>query len=123
MPTHDPAQSATTDGLTISPALDLLAEFEQIPQQHALVDLRVLRLCGLSAMIGIVAAFVAKLLISLIVLITNIAFFSRFSFADAVPANAASGLGLWIIPIPIVRALIVGFMARYGSKAIPRQGI
>jgi len=61
MHTHDPAQSATTDGLTISPALDLLAESEQIPQQHALVDLRVLRLCGLAVLIGIVAAFAAKL--------------------------------------------------------------
>src|SRR4051812_47098211 len=59
MPNHEPAQSATTDGLTISPALDLVAESAQIPQQHALVDLRVLRLCGMSVLIGVVAAFTA----------------------------------------------------------------
>src|SRR6187551_2317229 len=114
MPTHDPAQSATTDGLTISPALDLVAESAQIPQQHVLVDLRVLRLCGLSILIGVVASFAAKLLIGLISLITNIAFFGRFSLADAVPADAVHGLGLWVIPIPIIGALIVGFMAIRG---------
>src|SRR6185369_1051381 len=123
MPTHDPAQSATTDGLTISPALDLLAESAQIPQQHVLVDLRVLRLCGLSVLIGIVAAFAAKFLIGLIALITNIAFFSRFQLGDAIPADAVPHLGLWVIPIPIIGALIVGFMARYGSKAIRGHGI
>src|SRR5678816_514253 len=99
MPNHDPAQSATTDGLTISPALDLLVESEQIPQQHVLVDLRVLRLCGISVLIGVVAAFAAKLLIGLIALITNIAFFARFSFADAVPADAVPNLGWWVIPV------------------------
>src|SRR6185295_10192546 len=123
MPTHDPAQSATTDGLTISPALDLVAESSQIPQQHVLVDLRVLRLCGIAILIGVVASFAAKLLIGLITLITNIAFFGRFSLADAVPADAVQGLGLWVIPIPIIGALIVGFMARYGSKAIRGHGI
>src|SRR6476660_5289174 len=123
MPTHEPAQSATTDGLTVSPALDLVAQSAQIPQQHALVDLRVLRLCGMSVLIGIVAAFTAKILIGLIALITNIAFFGRFSLTDAVPADAVPRLGLWIIPIPIIGALIVGFMARYGSKAIRGHGI
>src|SRR3954470_6715189 len=123
MPTHDPVRSATTDGLTISSALDLVTESAQIPQQHALVELRMLRLCGVSVLIGAVAAFTAKILISLITLITNISFFGRFSWADAVPADAVQGLGLWVIPIPIIGALIVGFMARYGSKAIRGHGI
>jgi H+/Cl- antiporter ClcA len=123
MPTHEPAQSSTTDGLTISPALDLVAESAQIPQQHALVDLRVLRLCGMSVLIGVLAAFTAKILIALIALITNISFFGTFSLANASPADAVHGLGLWVIPIPIIGGLIVGFMARYGSKAIRGHGI
>jgi hypothetical protein len=94
MPPPDPAQSATTDGLTISPALDLLTESEQIPQQHVLVDLRVLRLCGISVLIGVVASFAAKLQIGLIALITNIALFARFSLAGAVPADAVQALVL-----------------------------
>ncbi len=123
MPTYDPAQSATIEGLTISPALDLVVESAQIPQQHTLVDLRVLRICSIAVLIGVVASFTAKVLIGLIALITNIAFFSRFSFADAVPAEAVSSLGAWVIPIPVIGALIVGLMARYGSKAIRGHGI
>src|SRR3954462_15686822 len=99
MPTHDPAQSATTDGLTVSPALDLLAESEQIPQQQVLVDLRVLRLCALSIIIGLAGAVASRLLIGLISFITNFAFYQRFSFEEAVPGDAVARLGLWVIPI------------------------
>ena len=66
MSTHEVAQSATTEGLTVSPALDIVAESAQIPQQHALVDGRVLRICGLSIGIGFVAYLFARLLIALI---------------------------------------------------------
>src|SRR5262245_25618218 len=123
MPSHEPALSATTDGVTVSPALDILAESEQIPQQQALVDARVLRLCGLAIVIGFLGAVASRVLIALIALITNVAFYQRFSFAESIPADAVSHLGLWVIPIPIIGALIVGFMARYGSKAIRGHGI
>jgi len=120
---HEPAQSATTDGLTVSPALDLLAESEHIPPQHVLVDLRVLRLCGLAILTGFAGALASRVLIGLIALITNFAFYQRISLAEAAPAEAVAHLGLWVVPIPIVGALIVGFMARYGSKAIRGHGI
>lgn len=123
MATHDPALSATTEGLTVSPALDLLAESEQIPQQQVLVDLRVLRLCALSILIGLAGAVASRVLIGLIAFITNFAFYQRISFSEAVPADAVQRLGLWVIPIPVIGALIVGFMARYGSKATRGHGI
>jgi H+/Cl- antiporter ClcA/predicted transcriptional regulator len=123
MPSHEPALSATTDGVTVSPALDILAESEQIPQQHGLVDLRVLGLCGWSILIGLLGAVAARVLIGLITLITNIAFFQQFSFAESIPGDAVGHLGWWVIPIPIIGALIVGFMARYGSQAIRGHGI
>jgi len=123
MPSHEPALSATTDGVTVSPSLDILAESEQIPKQNVLVDLRVLRLCGWSILIGLIGAIASRVLIGLIALITNVAFFHRFSFSEAIPADAVPYLGLWVIPIPIIGALIVGFMARYGSKAIRGHGI
>src|SRR4029079_3756147 len=110
-------------GVTVSPALDFIAESEQIPQQHALVDLRVLRLCGWSILIGLIGAVASRVLIGLIAFITNVAFFQRISFAEASPGEAVGHLGLWVIPIPIIGALIVGFMARYGSKAIRGHGI
>jgi chloride channel protein, CIC family len=115
------ARSATTDGLTVSPALDVVLESAQVPAQTTLVDRRVIALCAMALALGVMAGFIAQLLIGLINFVTNFAFFSRFSIADASPA--ANELGLWVIPVPILGALFVGFMARYGSKAIRGHGI
>ena len=56
-----------------------------------------------------VGAIASRMLIGLIALITNFAFYQRFSLAEAVPADAAAHLGLWIIPIPIVGGADCGF--------------
>jgi H+/Cl- antiporter ClcA len=77
----------------------------------------------LAILVGLAGAIASRVLISLIAVITNVAFYQRISLAEAPPAEASLHLGLWIIPIPIVGALIVGFMARYGSKAIRGHGI
>src|SRR6188474_1666767 len=110
MSTHEIAQSATTEGLTVSPALDFVIESAQIPLQPSLVDARVLWICGLSIVIGVLAGFVAQLLVGLIALVTNLAFFGRFSLVEAIPADAVPQLGLWVIPIPVIGALVVGMM-------------
>jgi H+/Cl- antiporter ClcA/CBS domain-containing protein len=123
MTARDPAHCSTTQGLTVSPSLDLVAESAQVPPQYTVVDRRVLQLCGISVGLGFAAALVAQALVALIALITNLAFFGRFSLEDAVPAAAVARLGLWVIPIPVVGGLIVGIMARYGSKAIRGHGI
>src|SRR3954451_12705963 len=99
MATHDPALSSTTDGVTVSPALDLLAESEQIPHQQVLVDTRVLRLCALAIVIGLAGAIASRVLIGLIAFLTNFAFFQRFSVEEAIPGDAVGRLGLWLIPI------------------------
>ncbi|HEX7378755.1 MAG TPA: chloride channel protein, partial [Pirellulales bacterium] len=57
----------------------------------------------------------------LINLITNIAFFGVFKTSLASPAN--NHLGLWVIAVPVIGALFIGLMARYGSKAIRGHGI
>src|SRR5207244_5879145 len=38
-------------------------------------------------------------------------------------AEAVQHLGLWVIPIPVIGGVLVGLMARYGSKAIRGHGI
>lgn len=123
MTQEKPAQSVTTEGLTVSPSLDLVLESAHAPPQYALMDRRVLQICGLAIALGIAAAFVAQTLIALIALITNLAFFGRWSLAEAAPAEAVAHLGWLVVPIPVVGALIVGLMARYGSKAIRGHGI
>jgi len=115
------AHSATTDGLTISPSLDLVSEAEHVPPEASVVDRRTVKLCVVAIALGVLAAFVAKVLILLIDFITNLAYFHRVS-ADAV-SPAGNTLGVWAIGVPIVGGLIVGVMARYGSKAIRGHGI
>lgn len=120
---HDTAHSATTDGLTVSPSLDLVVEAAQVPRQSSLIDRRVLGICVAAVMLGLAAAFVAMTLQWLIAFITNLAFFGSLSFESTTPASALARLGVWIIPIPIAGALIIGLMARFGSKAIRGHGI
>lgn len=112
-----------TDGLTISPSLDLVLEAAQVPSEHAVLKLRTLWLCGLAILLGAFAAIVAQLLVGLITLITNVAFFGQMSLTKSAPADAVPNLGWMVVVIPVVGALIIGFMARYGSRAIRGHGI
>lgn len=123
MTERDPAKSATIEGLTLSPSLDFVVEASQIPPQQSVIDRRVLFLCLITLGLGIFAGFVAQILLGTIALITNIAYYHDFSFIDRAPGHAVDGLGLWSIPIPVIGALVIGFMARYGSKAIRGHGI
>ncbi len=123
MSERDPAKSATTEGLTLSPSLDLVTEAAQVPPHYTLIDRRVLLMCLLAVVLGIAAAFVAQLLIGLIALITNLAYFGEFSTRFLAPAEAIPRLGVWSIPIPVIGAVVIGLMARFGSKAIRGHGI
>jgi chloride channel protein, CIC family len=91
------------------------------PQPLSRLDRRVLPLSGLCILIAFAAGVVAQGLTHLIDFITNLAFYGRLSTASASPAGNA--LGLWVILIPMAGGLIVGLMARYGSKAIRGHGI
>jgi H+/Cl- antiporter ClcA len=84
-------------------------------------DKRMLLLALLAAPIGAISAVVAKALLWLIAVITNLAFFLRFSSAPVTPQQ--SHLGYWVIVVPVIGALIIGVMARYGSEKIRGHGI
>jgi chloride channel protein, CIC family len=60
-------------------------------------------------------------LIWLINVVTNLAFFFRFSAEASSPANSHLGLGL--ILVPVAGSLTIGLMARYGSDKIRGHGI
>lgn len=64
---------------------------------------------------------VAKALVLLISLITNLSFYGKFSFEEAGPAG--NQLGILVIAVPVIGSLLVGVMARFGSKAIRGHGI
>jgi chloride channel protein, CIC family len=82
---------------------------------------RVLPIAALAIFIGVCAAFVAAALLKLIGFFTNLFFFQRIG-SDLV-SPAGNHLGPFVIVVPIVGALIVGVMARYGSDRIRGHGI
>ncbi len=106
----------------IAPGLNAITVQEsQLPPPSAVVDKRVVWLCGISILIGMAGAVVAVILIHLIDFITNLAFFGRLSLDKVSPAD--NHLGLLVIAVPIIGGLVIGLMARYGSEAIRGHGI
>lgn len=92
---------------------DRLADFTR--------DRRMLLLCVLAVVIGLLSTLAAYLLVNLIGLISNLVFFQSFSPELMSPAH--HHLGAWVIVVPIIGGLIIGLMARYGSEKIRGHGI
>jgi H+/Cl- antiporter ClcA len=90
-----------------------LADFTATP--------RMIWLSTLAIGIGLASAFIAWALLRLIGLVTNVAFYQRWSSAMVSPAG--NQLGAWVIAVPVVGALVIGVMARYGSERIRGHGI
>lgn len=84
-------------------------------------DRRVLLLTVLAVPIGAIGAVVAKVLLWLIAVMTNAAFFGRFSSVAVEAQN--NRLGPWVIGVPVAGAIVIGLMARYGSEKIRGHGI
>ena len=82
---------------------------------------RLLLIALFAIIVGIISAYVAKALLALIGLFTNLFFFQRVSTALVTPD--AAHLGAWVILIPVAGARIIGAMARYGSDRIRGHGI
>ncbi len=93
--------------------------------RHVLGDFttsrRLLILSAIAICLGAIGAVLALVLLRLIAFFTNLFFFGRFSLRAASPAD--SHLGLFIIAIPVIGALIIGLMARFGSERIRGHGI
>lgn len=89
------------------------------PQVAAVYRLEIISL--LAALIGILAGVIAFALYDLIGLFTNLAYYHEWSFHFRSPEHTL--IGPWIIVTPVVGALIIGFMAKYGSEKIKGHGI
>lgn len=84
-------------------------------------DRRVLLIALMAVLVGIAGTVVAWVLVQLIGLITNLAFYQRLSTDFVSPAN--NQLGIFLILVPVIGGLIIGLMARYGSEKIRGHGI
>ena len=75
----------------------------------------------LSGAVGLMAGFVAFALYRLIGLFTNLFFFHRWTWDFISPR--LNSLGLWVIVVPVLGGIIVGFMVKYGTPKIKGHGI
>jgi H+/Cl- antiporter ClcA len=95
------------------------------PRKSRLADFtttrRVIPMSLVAVGIGAMCAVVAVVLLDLIALCTNLFYYQSFSLAPRSPAD--HHLGGWAVLVPIVGALIIGLMARYGSDRIRGHGI
>jgi chloride channel protein, CIC family len=91
------------------------------PEPAIPASFRMVLVSFLSAGIGLIAGLVAFALYKLIGLFANLCFYHRWS-TDFVSVRFHT-LGLWVIVVPVVGGIIVGFMAKYGSSKIKGHGI
>lgn len=110
----------TDESISIAPSLDLTIDKEQ-EEYRPLVSKRVLYLSVQVIFNAIVIGFIAKILVALISLITNLSFYGKFSIEESSPAH--NQLGWLVIIVPVIGGLVVGIMARIGSSAIRGHGI
>src|SRR5487761_337956 len=82
---------------------------------------RVLVIAAIAVFVATAGVFAGVVLLRLIRLATNLAYFGRFTLADLDLAH--SPLGLWAVLVPVAGAFAVGLMARYGSPKIRGHGI
>jgi len=111
----------SNNGIPISISLSPTLQRENVTLKKKYNKQRTLRLSLLAVLIAVCISFIAKLLVYLIYLITNIAFYGSFSIEPSSPVNQS--YGIFVVAVPIVGGLIVGLMALYGSKAIRGHGI
>ncbi len=82
---------------------------------------RVLVIGAVAVVVAIASVLAGIALLDLIRLVTNVAYFRRFSFAEA--DLTAAHLSVATVFIPVAGALIIGLMARFGSEKIRGHGI
>ena len=114
-------KTSLNGGIPISVSLQPTLQSEDIVQETNADKRRILIISLLSILIAVCISFIAKFLIYLINLVTNISFYGHFSLSNTSPAD--NTMGMWIMLIPAIGGVIVGLMALYGSKAIRGHGI
>jgi CIC family chloride channel protein len=109
------------NGIPISPLLSNMEYREGGSKKAFLQKSRLIRICLMSVTVAIAISLIAKFLVTLINFVTNVAFYGKIDLGFNSPAG--NHLGIWVIFIPAIGGIIVGFMALYGSKAIRGHGI
>ncbi len=108
-------------GVPVAPSLDATLGREHVEGVAATMDRRDAVVAGYATALGCAAFFVAELLVRSIAFVTNLAFYQRLSIDPVSPAG--NTLGWAVVAVPVIGGIIVGLMARFGSRAIRGHGI
>ncbi|RYY93034.1 MAG: chloride channel protein, partial [Chitinophagaceae bacterium] len=117
----NPLQPDLSNHIPIAVSFDPGPDAAAAPPQQRGDKKRLLYISALAVAIAAVISVVARLLVYLINLITNLSFHHQFSLAASSPAT--HHYGAFVILIPAIGGGLVGLMALYGSKAIRGHGI
>jgi H+/Cl- antiporter ClcA len=107
--------------LPVAPSLEPTLVAARVPEVEAILGPRAVWISALAIGVAFAAGVIARALIALIAFVTNVAFRGTFSLEPLAPAE--HHLGLWVVLIPSIGGVLVGLMARYGSRAIRGHGI
>jgi H+/Cl- antiporter ClcA len=121
VPDHDIFESSTTEGLPVAPSMAPGLAAASVEPHATGVGARVALIAAVAMAIAAASGVVAQVLTRLIAFITNLAFYGRLSTAWVSPSE--NHLGAWVVLVPVAGAIVVGIMARFGSKAIRGHGI
>jgi H+/Cl- antiporter ClcA/CBS domain-containing protein len=109
------------DALPVAPSLDPTLRWTRVPSRAPTIDRRSLFIAALAIGVAGLASLVAVALTALIGLMTNLAYYGRFSTELVAPGG--NHLGWVALIVPVLGGLVVGVMARYGTSAIRGHGI
>ncbi|MFT4133143.1 chloride channel protein [Labrys sp. (in: a-proteobacteria)] len=106
-----------------TPGQDAEAGTRELPARLGdfTTDRRVILLMAIAVFVGTAGVGAAFVLLRLITLCTNIAYYGRFSLENL--SISGTPLGWTAVFVPVIGCLIIGLMARFGSEKIRGHGI
>ncbi|QWT21316.1 chloride channel protein [Bacillus sp. NP157] len=107
--------------IPVAPSLVSPLSSTRLPRPAVAVRRRTVWITGIAALVAIGVGLIAQALTALIGLVTHLAFYGTWNTNLVSPAGQR--LGAWVILLPVVGGLVVGCMARWGSRAIRGHGI
>jgi H+/Cl- antiporter ClcA len=113
--------SMSKGGIPVSVSLDAALRQANVKGAAGTDKRRLLWITLLAVVSAVVIGFMAKGMVMLIDLITNLCFHGSFTLEYMPPGH--NSLGWWVVLVPTLGGVVVGLMALYGSKAIRGHGI
>jgi chloride channel protein, CIC family len=119
--TEQPAKEGRPARNTAGAQPETVAPTHREGQFGVALEPQVVKICGWTMLVGLIAGLVAQGLLELIYLFTNIFFYGRLSFAITNPAG--NHLGFWVILIPPIGGLVVGLLIYFFEPTLKGHGI